>query len=63
MPLTTKRVDSKWRVVELSGDIAKKSGIPVDGGGHESKTDAQSQAAAVNINQTKRGKKKRNMLA
>ena len=69
MPLTTKKLGKKWRVVEVNtGDIAKNAGgTALDGGGHESKTGAQSQAAAVNISKArKKGANipsKRNMLA
>jgi len=68
MPLTTKKIKKKWRVVEVkTGAIAKNaSGSALDGGGHESQSMAQKQAAAVNISQArKRGAKipmKRNML-
>jgi len=69
MPLTTKKLGKKWRVVEVNtGDIANNAGgTALDGGGHESKTGAQSQAAAVNISKArKKGANipsKRNMLA
>jgi len=69
MPLTTKKIKKKWRVVEVkTGNIAKnEAGTPLDGGGHGSQSQAQKQAAAVNISQArKRGAKipmKRNMLS
>jgi hypothetical protein len=60
MPLTTKKIKKKWRIVEVeSGDIAKNAaGTALDGGGHASQSAAQKQAAAVNIAQArKRGAK------
>ena len=69
MPLTTKKIKDKWRVIEVkTGKIAKNAaGTALDGGGHGSQSAAQKQAAAVNISQArKKGAKipkQRNALA
>lgn len=50
MPVTTKRLGNRIRVVEAAtGKIAKTSkGHARDGGGHRSKAKAQRQARAIN---------------
>lgn len=50
MPVSTRRIGDKWRVVEAkSGKIAVNSaGTPVDGGGHKSKSQAIRQVGAIN---------------
>jgi hypothetical protein len=50
MPVTVKKQQGRWRVVEAStGKIAKnKAGTPVDGGGHNTEMGAKAQARAVN---------------
>ena len=51
MPVTCKLKEGKWRVVEPGGKIAKNDkGTAVDGGGHETKTQCQRQAKAINAN-------------
>ena len=40
---------STWRLVETAtGKVARLGGLPVDGGGHSSKEDAEKQANDVN---------------
>ena len=58
MPVTTKKVRGKYRVVEAdSGKIAKNnSGTAVDGGGHASDKKAKAQARAINASLHRRGK-------
>lgn len=53
MPLHAKKVDGKWRVVEVkTGKPATNAaGTAVDGGGHPSMAKAIAQAAAINIHQ------------
>lgn len=69
MPLTTKKIGKKWRVVEVkTGKVAKNAaGTSVDGSGHDSRSKAIAQAQAINISQArKRGAKipkQRNALA
>lgn len=60
MPVTTKRRGNKTRVIEkATGRIARnKAGTPVDGGGHSSKAEAQSQARAINRSVYGRPKKR-----
>lgn len=52
MPVTVRKSDDKYRVVEAdSGRIAKnRSGTAVDGGGYESRRKAAAQARAINAN-------------
>lgn len=58
MPVEARKVDGKWRVVEVdTGHIAKNAaGTPVDGGGHGDGMKAHAQAAAINISLHKQGK-------
>lgn len=51
MPVTTKKVKGKTRIVEKdTGHIAKnKAGTAIDGGGFDSEAAAKKQMAAVNI--------------
>lgn len=58
MPLTARKVNGKFRVVEKdSRDIAKNaSGTAIDGGGHKTMKDAKSQATAVNLSKMRPGK-------
>ena len=55
MPVKVTKRKDKFRVVESNtGKIAKnKSGTAVDGGGHNTRSGAQRQASAVNINKRK----------
>jgi len=48
MPAKVRKQGSKYRVVEPSGRLVRRSGTPVDGGGHRTKTKAQNQARAIN---------------
>ena len=49
MPVTCRKRDGKWRVVEAStGRIAKKGGKAVDGGGHRSREACARQSRAIN---------------
>jgi len=50
MPAQVEKRDDKWRVVEPDGTLIRRSGKPVDGGGHETKEKARRQARAVNAN-------------
>lgn len=55
MPVKVVKKGDKFRVVESStGNITKRSGSAVDGGGHSSKAKAQSQARAINANTEKK---------
>lgn len=56
MPLSAKKIDGKYRVVEkASGKVATNdSGTAIDGGGHGSMKEARAQATAVNLNQLKK---------
>ena len=58
MPVTVKRKDNKYRVVEAeTGAIAKnKAGTPVDGGGHKTYEEALAQAKAINYSMHKKGR-------
>jgi len=60
MPVTTKRIRSKYRVVEAdTGELATNArGTPVDGGGHMSQQQAESQVRAINASLQQRGKTK-----
>ena len=50
MPVKAEQREGKWRVVNVdTGDIeVNAAGTPVDGGGHETESDASSQARAIN---------------
>jgi len=55
MPAHVEQRGSKYRIVEPGGRLVKnKKGTPVDGGGHGSKGQAQSQASAINISQARK---------
>lgn len=50
MPLHVEKRDSKFRVVEHTGQIAKNAaGTALDGGGFKSKADAVDQMQAINL--------------
>lgn len=52
MPATVKKTGDVWRVVEAdTGQLVKRSGTAVDGGGHDSKAGAEAQARAINASQ------------
>jgi len=55
MPACIEREGSKWRVVECDTRTIVKNaaGTAVDGGGHSSRDNAISQAAAINRRQEK----------
>lgn len=54
MPMSIKKMGSKWRLVGPDGKIEKRdNGGPVDGGGHSSKDAAIKQMQAININKHK----------
>ena len=55
MPAKVKKVGKKYRVVEPSGRLVRRSGSPVDGGGHSSKSAAQRQARAINVPKSSKG--------
>lgn len=49
MPAKAVKRGDKWRVVEDSnGELVRRNGSPVDGGGHETKKQAREQAQAIN---------------
>lgn len=52
MPVKTKKIGEKWRVVEASSGkiVLNRKGNPVDGGGHQTEQSAKKQAAAINAN-------------
>ena len=51
MPVKVEKRDDKYRVVETDGSIAKnKGGTAADGGGHDTREEAQRQANAINAN-------------
>jgi len=52
MPVYTKKIKNKWRVVEgQNGRITtNKAGTAVDGGGHKTQQAAMKQAQAINAN-------------
>lgn len=55
MPNHAAHKDGKWRVVESDGSITKNAkGTPVDGGGHDSFIEANKQAQAINISQSRK---------
>lgn len=56
MPVTVRKRDGKFRVVEAgTGNIARnKAGTPVDGGGHATRPGATAQARAINAGGGKR---------
>lgn len=60
MPVTVARRGGRWRVVEKTpggSKIAKNAaGTAADGGGHESREQAERQARAINRSLHKRGK-------
>jgi hypothetical protein len=59
MPVSTKKVGKKYRVVEPGGKIAKnKAGTALDGGGHSSKAKAGEQVAAINMSLHRKGRQK-----
>lgn len=55
MPVQTKKIRGKWRVVEKDGKIVlNKGGTAVNGGGFLSKADAVKQAQAMNLAERRR---------
>ena len=50
MPATVQKEGDKWRVVEAKdGSLVRgESGSPVDGGGHDTRSEALVQARAIN---------------
>lgn len=59
MPVMTKKVGRKYRVVEsATGKIARnKAGTAIDGGGYSSRDEARSQVSAVNLAMRRRGRR------
>lgn len=55
MPTTVKKVKDKYRVVDPDGTITKNAAV--DGGGFATKSQAEAQSAAININSKKKKKK------
>jgi hypothetical protein len=54
MPVSVKKVGSKYRVVESeTGKVASRNNKPVDGGGHSNRNDAVKQVHAINMNRKK----------
>lgn len=57
MPVHSRKIKGKWRLVEASGTIAKnKAGTAMDGGGHATLEGSNKQAQAVNIHMHEEGK-------
>ena len=57
MPVATKKIGGKWRVVEANTEkLAKRNGRAVDGGGHGSEGKAVAQVQAINISLHERKK-------
>ena len=58
MPVTTAKINGRWRVVEADGSTICKnnSGTSVDGKGHATEEAAQQQARAINASLQKEGK-------
>ena len=55
MPASVKKIGKKYRVVEHDGKtVRNKAGTPVDGGGHNSRSQAIKQAQAIDIDQRKK---------
>ena len=51
MPATVAMRNGKWRVVEENtGNLVRRNGTSVDGGGYDSKEKALAQARAINAN-------------
>lgn len=58
MPAKVAKRGDKYRVVEAkTGQLVKRGGTAVDGGGHATKAAAQKQANAINVPAGKRRKK------
>lgn len=53
MPAKVEKRGDKYRVIEAATRdlVRNKEGTPVDGGGHATRTAAEKQAAAININE------------
>lgn len=50
MPVKVMKRNGLFRVVEADGKLARSSkGNPVDGGGHDSQSQAAAQARAINM--------------
>ena len=57
MPVMVRKAQGRFRIVESgSGKLVKRGGSAVDGGGHASKENAESQARAINASLSKAGK-------
>lgn len=56
MPVSIKEAQGVFRIVEMGGKLVKRSGKPVDGGGHKTRAAALAQMQAINISLKKRGK-------
>ena len=51
MPVHTEKKGDKWRILDPDDSVIKNnSGTAVDGGGHDAKSRAISQAQAINMN-------------
>ena len=55
MPLTTRKIKDKWRIVEKdTGKVAKnKGGTALDGGGHPTQPAADKQVSAISVSKAK----------
>ena len=58
MPVCVKKIKDKYRVVECSDNsiATHRSGTAIDGGGHDSRTEALKQMRAVNASLKREGK-------
>ena len=51
MPVSVKKIGDKYRVVGPDGEIEKRNGTAVDGGGHKTKQAAVDQVQAINLSE------------
>ena len=50
MPVSVRKINGKYRIVDPSGGIEETpQGHPRDGGGHDTKNEADRQARAINM--------------
>lgn len=49
MPVHCEEIAGKWRIINESGQVEEvDNGTPRDGGGHDTKTECEQQASAIN---------------
>ena len=60
MPVSVRKLNGKYRVVEAGSDkLATRNGRPIDGGGFSSKERALRQVGAVNSSLAERAERKK----